>query len=105
MNPVVARSVYGRREAQAHRVHTAIHILEREILAAATRRVRAVERGRIGLRGGPALGQSRDHVLGERRGGVERDSNKSEKKFHKAITSVLLRRKFISARIKSACSV
>ena len=67
MNPVVARSVYGRREAQAHRVHTAIHVLEREILAAAARRVRAAERGRIGLRGGPARGEAGD-ARGEQKG-------------------------------------
>ena len=58
--PVVAGSVYGRREAQTHGVHPAIRVLEREILAAATRRVRAVERGRIGLRGGPARGKAGD---------------------------------------------
>src|SRR5580658_1485097 len=65
--PVVANSVHGRRKAQAHGVHTAVDELEREILAAATRRVRAVERGRIGLRGGPALGKGGD-ARGEQEG-------------------------------------
>ncbi len=70
--PVVASPVHGRREAQAHGVHTAVGELEREILAASTRRLRAMERGRIVLPGGPALGEGGD-ARGEQEGAVGAD--------------------------------
>jgi hypothetical protein len=59
--------VHGRREAQAHGVHAAADEFEREILAAAARRVRAVERGWIVLRGRPARGEA-GHAGGEQEG-------------------------------------
>jgi hypothetical protein len=65
--PVVAGSVHGRGKAQAHGVHTAVDELEREILAASTRRLGAVERGRVVLRGRPALGEA-GHARGEEEG-------------------------------------
>jgi len=70
--PVVASSVHGRRKAQAHSVHTAVDELEREILAAPTRRLRAMERGHIVLSGRPALGEGGD-ARGEQEGTVGAD--------------------------------
>ena len=58
--PVIARAVHGRREPQADRVHAALDELQREVLRAAARRVRAVERRRVGLGGRPARGQGGD---------------------------------------------
>jgi len=65
--PVVASTVHGRRKAQAHGVHTAADELEREILAAPARRLRAMERGRVVLAGGPAPGEAGD-ARGEQEG-------------------------------------
>jgi len=70
--PVVASSVHGRRKAQAHGMHTAVDELEREILAASPRRLRAMERGQIVLPGRPALGEGGD-ARGEQEGAVGAD--------------------------------
>src|SRR5580693_2961737 len=70
--PVVASSVHGRRKAQAHGVHTAVDELEREILAAPTRRLRAMERGHVVLPGRPALGEGGD-ARGEQEGAAGAD--------------------------------
>ena len=67
--PVVASSVHGWREPQAHGVHAAVDELEREVLAAATGRLGAMERGRVVLCGRPALGEGGD-ARGEQEGVV-----------------------------------
>jgi hypothetical protein len=67
--PMVTGSVHGRREAQAHGVHTAVDELEREIFAASAQRVRAMERGQIVLSGRPALGEA-SGARGEQEGAV-----------------------------------
>jgi len=66
---VVIGSVHGRREAQAHGVHTAVDEIEREVFAASARRLGAMEGGRIALRGRPALGEA-GHARGEQEGAV-----------------------------------
>jgi len=58
--PVVARAVHGRGEAQAHGVDPAVDELESEVLTATARRLRAVERRRVGLGGRPSLSQGGD---------------------------------------------
>src|SRR5580693_9183854 len=70
--PVVAGSVHGRREAQAHGVHAAADEVEREILAAAARRVRAMERGRVVFRCRPALDEAGD-ARSEQEGAIGAD--------------------------------
>lgn len=74
VKPMVASAVHRGCEAQADAVHAALDELERQVLAPATRGVRAVGRGVVVLSGGPAPRET-----GDPRGEQERTAGAHER--------------------------